>query len=163
MFSFVDDNTHGSTNRISYGIAIGVVLIFIFILIFLVIIKKRIQISRAEINIPSVNSIHIPLTNQAVGAVALNSSLNSIHVPITHQAIGSAALNSSDQYYEEIDETSLDDIDEYQEIQFESDSDSKDGSQGKSTQDDEGYVNPYHSLISSPQNRTYSTLKLANE
>ncbi|CAC5373070.1 unnamed protein product [Mytilus coruscus] len=163
----LDDTTHGSTNdrrkRISYGIAIGVILIFICIFILVVIVKKRIRISRAEINIPSVNSIHIPLTNQAVGAVALNSSVNSIHVPFTNQAVRAAALNSSDQYYEEIDETDLDDINEYQEVQFESDSDSKDGSQGKSTQDDEGYVNPYHSLISSPQNRTYSTLNLANK
>ncbi|CAC5419891.1 unnamed protein product [Mytilus coruscus] len=147
FFSFVDNNIHGSTNdrlkRISYGIAIGVVLILICIFISFVIVKKRNRIPGAEINIPSVNSIHIPLKNQVVGAVALN--------PL-------------DQYYEEIDETALDHINEYQEIQFESDSDSKEGSQSKSaTEDDEGYLNPYNSLINSPQNRTYSTLNLANK
>lgn len=163
MFSFVDDNTNGSTNDRNYGIAIGVVLICICIFIFVVIVKKKIRISRAEINISSVNSIHIPITNQGVGSVAFNSSVIPIPVPFINQAVGAAALNSSDQYYEEIDETALDDINEYQEVQFESDSDSKDGSHGKSTQDDEGYVNPYNLLINSTQNRTYSTLNLAKK
>lgn len=79
------------------------------------------------------------LSNLASGAIALDP------------------IGNCYDMYEEINESAID------AIQCQSDhddSDSKEGSQIKPTEDAEGYLNPYHLFVHSPQARQYSTLKL---
>lgn len=106
-----------------------------------VLVKKRSQISDDVIILPSVNALINPVSNQAVEVVALNR--------LYHD-------------YEEIDETVLNDIPEFKIIQFEkSDSDSTGSSNGKPSEDVEGYLNPYHSLVHPRRKLEFITLESA--
>lgn len=109
-----------------YVTASGVVLIVICMCASFVLFKRRSRMSDAGIIIPPVNALKNPVSNQTVQAVA---------------------FDTLDQDYEEIDETAMNDIPEFQNTPYENESDSEEGSHNKPTEDDEGYLHPYHSLI----------------
>lgn len=82
------------------------------------------------------------------GAGLIMQPVNEFNFPVLNQPAEAGALSMLYHDYEEIDETVLNDIPEFRTIQLEeSDSDSKEGSHSKPTEDDEGYLHPYHSLI----------------
>lgn len=104
-----------------------------------VLVKKRSRMSDVGIIIPPVIALNNPLSNQAVQAVALNL--------LYHD-------------YEEIDESVFDDIPELRPSQLEEiDSYSTEGSHDKLSEDADGYLNPYHSLVYPSKKREFITLE----
>ncbi|CAC5355712.1 unnamed protein product [Mytilus coruscus] len=74
--------------------------------------------------------------------------VNALNNPVSNQAVEVVALHLLNHDYEEIDETAMNDIPDFQNIQLEdSESDSTEGSHSKPSEDAEGYLNPYHSLV----------------
>lgn len=82
------------------------------------------------------------------GAVDILPPVNALNSPVSNQAVGVVALQLLNHDYEEIDETDMHDIPDFRNIQLEeSDSDSTECSYGKPSEDADGYLNPYHSLV----------------
>lgn len=82
------------------------------------------------------------------GALEILLPVNALNNQVPNQAVDVVALQLLNHDYEEIDETDMNDIPDSQNILLEEcDSDSTEGSRGIPSEDAEGYLNPYHSLV----------------
>lgn len=109
-----------------------------------------------------VSTVLVKKGSRISDVVIISSSLIPSTNPASNQAVEAVALNLLYHDYEEIDETVLKDIPEFRIIQFdESDSDSTGNSNGKPSEDVDGYLNPYHSLVQPRRKLEFITLESA--